>query len=220
MSLALTLSLLRRVPQYTVAMRNGTNWEDAQSIGFGPELSATRVGVIGAGYTGLCFIRLLRAMEAEVCVYDPYLPSEKAAKLGVRKVELDQLLKTCAVVSLQAPSTPETHHMIGSKQFGMMRDGTIFINTARSWLVDEPAMIEELKRGRLIAAIDVFDEEPLPPSSPLRSLPNVHLMPHIAGGSAQTALRQGQLIVDELSRFFSGKPLQFPVNLQMLKTMA
>jgi phosphoglycerate dehydrogenase-like enzyme len=220
MSLALTLNLLRRVSQYTDAMHKGAKWEDAITIGFGPELSATRIGVVGAGYTGRCFIRLLRALDAEVWAFDPYLTPQHANDLGVKKVELDELLKSCAVVSLQAPSTPETHHMIGRKQFAMMRDGTIFINTARSWLVDEPAMLEELKKGRLIAAIDVFDQEPLPTGSPLRSLPNVHLLPHVAGGSMQTALRQGRLIVDELSRFFSGKPLQFPVTIQMLQTMA
>jgi phosphoglycerate dehydrogenase-like enzyme len=220
MSLTLTLALLRRAPQYIDAMRKGAKWEDALSIGFGPELSATRVGVVGVGYTGRCFVRLLRALDAEVCVFDPYLTPEHARDLGVQKVDLDELLKTSAVVSLQAPSTPETHHMIGRRQLAMMRDGTIFINTARSWLVDGPALLDELKRGRLIAALDVFDEEPLPVDSPLRSLPNVYLMSHVAGGSMQTALRQGRLIVEELSRFFSGKPLQFPVTLQMLQTMA
>jgi phosphoglycerate dehydrogenase-like enzyme len=220
MSLTLALALLRRVPQYIEAMRKGAKWEEALAIGYGPELSATRVGVVGAGYTGRCFIRLLRALDAEVCVFDPYLTAQHARDLGVQKVELDELLKTSAVVSLQAPSTPETRHMIGRKQLGMMRDGAIFINTARSWLVDGAALLEELKRGRLLAALDVFDEEPLPADSPLRSLPNVYLMPHVAGGSMQTALRQGKLMVEELSRFFSGKPLQFPVTLQMLQTMA
>jgi phosphoglycerate dehydrogenase-like enzyme len=220
MSLALMLALMRRVPQYTAAMRAGAKWEEAMSIGVGSELAATRVGVVGTGYTGRCFIRLLRALDVEVLAYDPYLTPQHANDLQVRKVELDELLKTSDVVSLQAPSTPETHHMIGARQLAMMRDGTIFINTARSWLVDGAALLNELKLGRIIAALDVFDEEPLPIDSPLRTLPNVYLMPHVAGASSQSARRQGRLIVDELARFFSGKPLQYPVTIQMLQTMA
>ena len=193
MSLALVFAMLRRIPQYTTAMRAGTKWEDAIAIGYGPELASTRVGVVGAGYTGRCFIRLLRVLDAEVLAYDPYLTPQHAGDLGVRKVGLEELLKTCDVVSLQAPSTPETHHMIGAKQLAMMRDGTIFINTARSWLVDEAALLGELKQGRLMAALDVFDEEPLPANSPLRSLSNVYLLPHVAGGSMQTAQSPGQI---------------------------
>ena len=90
----------------------------------------------------------------------------------------------------------------------------------RSWLVDEAALLDELRTGRLIAALDVFDEEPLPVDSLFRSLPNVYSMPHVAGGSKQTALRQGRLIVDELSRFFSGKTVQFGVTQSTLETMA
>jgi phosphoglycerate dehydrogenase-like enzyme len=219
-SLALTLALLRRVPQYTSAMRAGAKWEDMASIGFGPELASTRIGVVGTGHTGRCFVRMLRALDVEVLAYDPYLTPQHAKDLDVRKVELDELLKTCQVISLHAPTTPETHHMSGAKQLALMRDGTIFINTARSWLVNEAALLNELKRGRLVAALDVFDEEPLPVDSPFRSLPNVYSMPHVAGASLQTALRQGRLIVDELSRFLSGKPLQYPVTLKMLETMA
>jgi phosphoglycerate dehydrogenase-like enzyme len=219
MALSLTLMLRRRVPQFVDAMRAG-KWDEAQAIGYGGELSATRVGVVGTGHTGRCFIRMLKAMEAEVWACDPYLTPAHANDLGIRKVELDELMKNCDVVSLQAPSTPQTHRMIGRGQLELLRDGAIFINTARSWLVDEGALLDELRKGRFIAALDVFDEEPLPPQSPFRSLPNVYLMPHVAGGSTQTALRQGRLVVDELSRFFSGKPLQYPVTLSMLETMA
>ena len=219
MSLALTLMMLRRVPQYLAAMRGREAWEKASAIGYGPELSATRVGVVGAGHTGRCFIRLLRSLDAQVCVCDPYLTPAHAADWGVRKVELDELLRSCQVVSLQAPSTARTHHMIGRRELSLLADGTIFINTARSWLVDEPALIEELGRGRILAALDVFDQEPLSVDHPLRSMPNVYLMPHVAGGSMQTAHRQGQLVTQELSRA-RGEPLQYPVTLQMLETMA
>jgi phosphoglycerate dehydrogenase-like enzyme len=220
MSLALTLMLLRRVPQFINAMRSQKTWDEAISVGYGPELSATRIGVVGAGHTGRCFIRMLCALDAEVWVFDPYLTPQHAKDLGVRKAVLNELLSNCAVVSLQAPSIPATHHMIGRRELALMRDGTIFINTARSWLVDEAALLDELRSGRLIAAIDVFDAEPLPLDSPFRSMPNVYPMPHVAGGSTQTALRQGRLVVEELGRFFNGQPIQYPVTRSMLEMMA
>jgi len=86
--------------------------------------------------------------------------------------------------------------------------------------VDQPLQRARLFQGIQVLTLDVFDQEPLPLDSPLRSLPNVHLLPHVAGASTQTVLRQGRLIVEELSRFFSGQPLQYPVTLQMLQTMA
>lgn len=220
MSLIITMMMLRSVPQYMQLMRNNQPWDDAQKVRTGIELAGTRVGVVGAGYTGRCFIQLLRAMNAEIWVYDPFLTESRAAELGVKKVELHALLKECPVVSMQAPSTPETKHMIGKKELALLRDGAIFINTARSWLTDEAALFEALKTGRFIAALDVFDEEPLPANSPFRTLPNVYLTPHIAGLSTQTSFRQGKLVADEIERFFSGKPLQYQVTLPMLKTMA
>ena len=220
MSLILTMMMLRSVPQYIQMMRNNQPWDDASKVRTGIEVAGTRVGVVGAGYTGRCFIKLLRAMEAEIWVYDPFLTESRATEMGVKKVELPALLKECPVVSLQAPSTPETKHMIGKKELAMLRDGAIFINTARSWLTDEAALFEALKTGRFIAALDVFDEEPLPANSPFRTLPNVYLTPHIAGLSTQTSFRQGKLVADEIERFFSGKPMQYQVTLAMLATMA
>ncbi len=220
MSLIITMMMLRSVPQYMQLMRNNQPWDDASKVRTGIELAGTRVGVVGAGYTGRCFIQLLRAMNAEIWVYDPFLTDSRATEMGVKKVELHALLKECPVVSLQAPSTPETKHMIGKKELALLRDGAIFINTARSWLTDEAALFEALKTGRFIAALDVFDQEPLPADSPFRTLPNVYLTPHIAGLSTQTSFRQGKFMADEIERFFSGKPLQYQVTLPMLKTMA
>ncbi len=219
-SLLLIMTMLRRLPAYDRAMHAGVPWQDAEKIGVGDEIAGTRIGVVGAGYTGRCLIKLLRALEADVWVADPYLTPSLATELGVRKTELDELMRSCPVVTLQAPSTPETHKMIGARQLASMQDGAIFINTARSWLVDEPALLAELKSGRISGAIDVFDEEPLSIDSPFRSLPNVVLLPHIAGGSRQTIERQGRLVADEIHRFFHGEPLRHAVTLQAYDTMA
>jgi phosphoglycerate dehydrogenase-like enzyme len=110
--------------------------------------------------------------------------------------------------------------MIGKREFALMRDGACFVNTARSSLVDQDAMLHELRKGRISAALDVFDEEPLPVTSPLRSLPNVILTPHVASHTINTHLRQGELAVDEVARFVKGQPLRYAVTPEMLATMA
>ncbi|HEY63420.1 MAG TPA: hydroxyacid dehydrogenase [Caldilineae bacterium] len=220
MSLLLVLLLLRQAHRLDRMLKEGGSWNEAKELGMGRELAGQRVGVIGAGYTGRCFIRMLRALDAEVWVYDPYLSEERAAKLGVRKVGLDDLLANCPVVSLQAPATRETYHMIGARELSLLQDGAILINTARSWLVDQDALLAELRTGRIQAALDVFDQEPLPPDHPFRELDNVFLTPHIAGATIQARHRQGRTVVEEIQRLLNGEPLRYQVTLEMLDIMA
>jgi len=219
LSLALTMLLLRRVHLNDRLLRDG-DWGAARDLPMGREIAGTRVGVVGAGYTGRWFIHLLRGVEAEVWVYDPYLSEEAAAQLGVRRVELNTLFEQCQVVSVQAPSTEETYHMIGAEQLRLLQDGACFVNTARSWVIDYDALLVELQTGRFQAALDVFDREPLPEDNPFRELDNVVLTPHIAGASVQARHRQGRWMLEELERFFSGEPLRYQVTADMLETMA
>lgn len=219
LSLAFTMLLLRRVHVLDRLVKAG-DWGAAKQLPMGHELAGTRVGVVGAGYTGRWYIRLLRALDAEVWVYDPYLSAERAAELGVTSVDLDSLFAECRVVSVQAPSTPETHHMIGAKQLALLQDGACFVNTARSWVIDYDALLAELQTGRFHAALDVFDKEPLPPDNPFRELDNVILTPHVAGLAVESRHRQGQWMLEELQRFFAGQPLRYGVTIDMLETMA
>lgn len=123
---------------------------------------------------------------------------------------------------MQAPPTAETYRMVGAKQLGLLRDGTIFVNTARSHTVDQDALLVELRTGRFQAALDVFDQEPLPTDSPFLELDNVviTITPHVAGASTQARLRQEALMVQELKSFFNDETLQWEVTLDMLDTMA
>jgi phosphoglycerate dehydrogenase-like enzyme len=219
LSLAFTMLLLRRVHLHDRFLKAG-NWGSARDLGLGHELEGTRVGVVGAGYTGRCFIKLLRALNAEVWVYDPYLSEARASELGVTVAGLDELFAKCPVVSVQAPATKETHHMIGAKQLGLLQDGACLVNTARSSVIDYDALSAELQTGRIHAALDVFDQEPLPEDNPFRELDNVIMTPHVAGGSVEARHRQGRWMVEELQRFFSGEPLRYQVTIDMLETMA
>jgi phosphoglycerate dehydrogenase-like enzyme len=223
MSLMFAMMLLRPVHRYDQSLRSGGDWTANKSAGSAAseELAGQPVGVIGAGHTGRAFIKLLNAMEARVAVFDPFLTPERAGDLGARKVEhLDDLLAWSRVVSLQAPSTPETRHMIGRRELGLLRDGACLVNTARSWLVDQEALVAELRTGRISAALDVFDEEPLPVDHPLRSLPNVILAPHLGAATRQCVLRQGQMTVDEVRRFVRGEAVKYAITPEIMATMA
>lgn len=219
--LTLMLIMLSLRPVHTLDQTLKTRaWAQAKNMPMGQEIAGQRIGVVGAGYTGRCVIQLLRAVGADVWTYDPYLTDERATELGVRKVELNILLAECPVVTLQAPPTDETYHMIGAPQLALLQDGAVFINTARAHLVDQVALLAELQTGRFAAALDVFDPEPLPDDSPFRALDNVILTPHIAGASKQARIRQGNIIVDEIERFFSGEALRCRVTREMLNIMA
>jgi phosphoglycerate dehydrogenase-like enzyme len=176
---------------------------------------------VGASRTGVEYIRMLVALRAaDVVVYDPYLTDERAAELGVRRTSLDELLRTSRVVALHAPTLPETHHLIGARELALMPDGASLVNTARSWLVDTAALLEELRSGRIDAALDVFDEEPLPPGDPFRALPNVLLTPHQAAATVECYRGMGNITVNEIERHATGRPLHHELTEAALRQMA
>lgn len=220
-SLILTFLGLRPVHNYDAGMRHlGTPWESQDAYGSGWEISASRIGVVGAGMVGRLYIAKAKALGADVCVADPYLSDAAAAELGVTKLSLDDLFATCPIVVIHAPTTPETHHMIGAKQLALLPDNGYLVNTARSWIVDQDALLAELQTGRIRAALDVFDEEPMALDHPLRSLPNVLLTPHIAGATMQTRIRQGECAVRDIENALDGRPLAHEVTLERYAILA
>ncbi|MCG3769879.1 MAG: Hydroxypyruvate reductase [Nitrosomonadaceae bacterium] len=221
MTLLLILLCLRKVHLLNQSLKTGDKWDTAKQIGIGKELAGQNVGVVGAGYTGQQVIKLLVACNANVSAYDPYLSEERARQLKVEQVaHLDGLFVKCPIVTMHAPSVRDTYHMVGARQLSLLSDGGIFINTARSSVVNSDALLAELRTGRIQAAVDVFDQEPLPIDNPFRHLPNAILTPHVAGASQQALLRQGQTIVDECRRFFNGQSLLYTITANMLDTMA
>ncbi|MGH2557430.1 MAG: hydroxyacid dehydrogenase [Thermomicrobiales bacterium] len=210
---------LRPVEKYDRGMREG-RWDGPEAFGPGQEIAEQRIGVVGASFVGRHFVGLVRALGAEVWVYDPYLSIEDAAAIGVRRADLPELMAHCPIVSVHAPTTPETQHMIGAAELRLLPDNALLVNTARSWVIDMDALLAELQNGRIRAALDVFDEEPLPVDSPFRHLDNVVVTPHIAGATVQARFRQGDVVVDEIRRFFAGKPLRYGITLERLAILA
>ena len=175
------------------------------------ELHSSVVGMIGAGNVGRHVIELLRPFHARILLYDPFVSEEEATRLGVVKAELADLVRRADIVSLHAPAKPDTHHLLSRALLAAMKDDAVIINTARGALIDEPALIDELSKGRLFAFLDVTEPEPPALDSPLRTLPNVVVTPHLAG-CIHDCGAMGELAVEELRRFFAGEPALFPIT--------
>lgn len=211
-SVAFALALLHQLPRFHNALHDGAAWEDAEAAPPRHEVAGTRVGVVGASRTGRAAIAMLAALGAEVVVADPTLVPADAAALGATLVGLDELLATSRVTMLHAPTLPETHHLLGARELALLPDGAGLVNTARSWLTDEDALVREVASGRIDAALDVYDDEPLPVDHPLRRLPNVLLTPHHAAATVQGRLRQGSIVVDEVRGFLAAGTLGHEVT--------
>lgn len=220
---ALTMVMLglRHLHEYDYGMRRGGHlWDGQYDYGEPREIAGSTIGVIGAGGIGRIFIGMVTALGAKVNVYDPYLSDADAAAMGATKMELDDLMAASPIAVNVAPVTPETHHMIGAEQLSRMPDNGYLVNPGRSWTVDQDAMLAELQSGRIRAALDVYDEEPLPLDHPLRALPNVLLLPHVAGATVEARHRQGDCVVRDLTNMFSGKPLAHEVTLERYAILA
>jgi phosphoglycerate dehydrogenase-like enzyme len=221
MTVMLCLLALRPMHRWDAAMRAGESWAKLKVAGVGDELSSQVVGVVGAGQVGRHVVKLLRAWDVPVAVYDPYLTPEKAAAMGAEYCgSVDELVERSRIVTLHAPVLPETRHLIGRGQLAKLRDGGAVINTARAWLVDLEALEAELRAGRIWYYTDVYDTEPLPEGDKWRTMPNAFITPHLASHTPQAYHRQGAYAVEDVRRFLHGEPLRYEVVVGMLKTMA
>lgn len=225
MALGLTLAGLRNMVRHTTAFRQqGTPGDATLTYAANRGLHGARVGLIGASMTGREFIKLLHAFEdVDIWVYDPYLSDNAAGQLGVHKAELDDLLASCDVVSLHAPANEATFHLIGKRELALLQDDALLVNTARGELVDHDALLAELRRGRISAALDVYLEtlsDAEVAASPYRELPNVIITPGWAGPAVQLRQQLGAAMVDELARFFTGLEPRYRVTPERLQTMA
>lgn len=205
-ALALMLAALRRVVEHDASVRRG-EWDRGGALT--PwDLHRKRVGVIGHGRIGRSVVRRLQGFGTEIKVFDPAAdpePQLAAASLG-------ELLAWADVVTLHAPLTAETQHLIGAAALAAMQPGAILVNTSRGGLVDETALVEALTSGRLrAAALDVFEDEP-PSAAVLTRLPNVVLSPHIGGLSCEAIDAMARQCVQQVLDVLEGRAPDGVVN--------
>ncbi|MET8096457.1 hydroxyacid dehydrogenase [Streptomyces sp. NPDC005236] len=179
-----------------------------------------RVGIVGASRIGRRLIELLRPFDLSVSLADPYVDEAGAAALGVRPLPLDELLADSDIVTVHAPQTPETRHLIGRRELALMPAGAVLINTARGSLVDHDALVGALRAGRVGAILDVTDPEPLPVDSPLYDLPNAFVTPHLAGSQGNEVARLGLTVLAETERVLSGRAPEFRIDREDLERTA
>jgi len=181
-AIALLLAVVRQIVAQDRLLRSGV-W-DFRRENNRWHMRGTTLGLVGFGRIAQLAAQKMKGFGVRMLAYDPSMFSQQARIRGVEAVDFDALLKQSDFISIHCPLTAETHHLIGEPEIRKMKAHAIIINTSRGPLIDEMALVEALRQKRIgAAALDVFEEEPLAPSSPLLKLENVVLTPHIAGYS-------------------------------------
>jgi len=213
--LGMTIACLRSIPQHDKNVKKSKTKEElrdsrrhVQTRG----LFLKKVGLVGFGYTAREFTKLLKIFDADISAFDPYVDDEVMEQSGVKRAaDLKKLLSDSDVISLHIPG--HAKHLIGREEFRCLKDGSVFINSSGGPVYDPEAFTEEVKTGRFWAATetDPFGGM-LPPDSPIRSLTNVIITPHIAGPTVDARWMMGDLVVEDLQRFFSGEKSAYSIT--------
>ena len=171
------------------------------------EITGKTVGIIGLGNIGKHVAQRLNGWAEQLLYYDVVdIPGSEEERLGVERVPLDTLLKESDIVTIHVPHNEHTHHMMGEREFSLMKPSAIFVNTCRGGVVDEPALIKALKEGEIAAAgLDVFEKEPIEADNPLLEMENVFRLPHRAGASIDTFRRSAEFGFENVTRVARGE---------------
>lgn len=211
-AVALYLSVQRRIPSRDAEVRRG-EWGIGQAAMI-PSRENGILGLIGCGKIGLEVARKFRVLGyTRVLVSDPYMPREAARRAGVEQVELDELCRTADVISLHAPLTSETRHILNAERISVMKPTSIVLNVSRGGLVDEDALAKALREGRIFGAgIDVFETEPVGQENPLLRTPNTILSDHAAWYSERSVVMLQRHAAREIAKVLSDKQPEHWVN--------
>jgi D-3-phosphoglycerate dehydrogenase len=197
-AIALMFAVARQIPEASASTHAG-KWEKSKFMGV--ELTGKTLGVIGAGNIGGIVCDRARGLKMKVVAYDPFLGQEKADKMGVEKVELDDLLKRADFITLHVPLTDQTRNILGREALEKTKKGVRIINCARGGLVDEAALADLLKSGHVAgAAFDVFAEEPAV-DNPLFGLPNVVCTPHLGAATTEAQENVALQVAEQMSDY-------------------
>ena len=197
-AIAMMFAVARQIPEASASTHAG-KWEKSKFMGV--ELTGKTLGVIGAGNIGGIVCERALGLKMKVVAYDPFLSQERAEKLGVQKVELDELLARADFITLHVPKTEQTSNILNAEAIAKMKPGVRVINCARGGLVDEVALAEALKSGHVAgAAFDVFEVEPAT-DSPLFNLPNVVCTPHLGAATTEAQENVAVQVAEQMSDY-------------------
>ena len=212
-TIGLLVALARNIPQAHAALKEG-RWERSRWSGI--ELAGKTLGVIGFGRIGQQVARRALGLAMNVVAYDPFVGRERFRELGVDQVEtVEELLGAADVVTLHSPLTDETHRLIDRDAIAQMRDGARLVNAARGALVDEDALVEAIRSGKLAgAALDVFSAEPY--TGPLLELDQVVVTPHLAASTGEAQDRAGVIVAEQVVAALDGGVVANAVNIPIV----
>ncbi len=183
----------------------------------GPELANKTLGIVGLGAIGKRVAQRAAGFEMDLLGFDPYVDAEQMADLGVEKADIDELCREADVVTVHTPVTDSTRGLLGAEEFDLMADSTYFINTARGAIIDQDALLAELQAGTLRgAALDVYDEEPLPDDHPLLELSTVVTTPHLAGAAEEVIDRHSKMVADDIEALLNERTPEHIANDEVL----
>ncbi|KPK94443.1 MAG: hypothetical protein AMJ94_01755 [Deltaproteobacteria bacterium SM23_61] len=200
-TLALMLAAARKIPEHEKELRAG-RWTRLPMT----QLHGKRAGIIGFGNIGRQFAGLARGIGMKVWAWTFHPSPRRAEEEGIQFVEFDQLLSQSDVIAVTIKASEKTRGLISRQALEKVKPSCILVNTARASIVDTPALIEALRKGKMAAAaLDVFDQEPLPAGDPLLSLPNVVISPHNAGMTPEAIERGNEMLVENIISFLQGR---------------
>jgi phosphoglycerate dehydrogenase-like enzyme len=200
----LILAVARHIPQEDASVRAG-GWQET----VGTDLAGARLGIVGLGGQGSQVARIGLAFGMDVVAWSENLTDERAAEVGVRRVDKDELFGTSDVVTVHTLLSKRTRGLIGADDLGRMKPTAILVNTSRGPIVDQQALLDALQGGRIAGAgLDVFDEEPLPKDHPLRTAPRTVLTPHLGYVTRDTYEIFYREAVEDVAAWIAGSPLR------------
>lgn len=205
LTLGLMLAAVRRIAAGDASIRAG-RFQEGVEAGF--DLAGKTLGIIGLGRIGRLMARYARALDMRVIAWSQNLTEESARAAEATLVSKDVLLAQADVVTLHLVLSDRTRGIIGAADLKQMKPGAVLVNSSRGPLIDEKALLDALRTGRLVAGLDVFDQEPLPADHPLRSLPNTVLTPHLGYGTTETFQEFYRQSVENALAFLDGKPVR------------
>lgn len=208
---AMLMALARQIPQADASMKAG-RWEKKRFMGV--ELQGKMLGVVGLGRIGSTVAERARAFGMTVLGYDPYFTVEAAGEMGIEMVPLDDLFAQADFITVHTPLTPETRGIINAASMEKMKPGVRLINCARGGLIDEAALVDALRSGKVAgAALDVFVQEPTPPDNPLLGFEQVIATPHLGASTAEAQLSVATMIAEQLLDYLRHGTVRGAVNM-------
>ncbi len=216
LAMGLLLAVMRKIVTADASMRR-LGWDRHRFTG--PELMGKTIGLVGLGNVGHRMARFCQGFDMRVLAYDPYIPDETFARHRVEKVDWPTLVRESDVISVHVPKTPETVGMIQADTIAAMKPGVVLINAARGGIIDESALLDALKSGKVAGAgIDTWPVEP-PKVNPLAELPQVVMTPHIGASTPEAQVRVAETIAVQVPRALRGGIVDYPVNMPQIRML-